>query len=146
MPVIQEIKMNNSNTSAKICLTFFAVTILFLATGAAQAQTDSVKKKRLPNPAAVKGFVGGEAHDSYVIRARKNQTLKVQISWAGGGDKKAQFVISKSDDFFAGDVLEGGSETYDGRTQTRKVPATGDYYIYVTAHPTAKYTLKVTVK
>ncbi len=138
--------MNNSNTLAKICLTFFAVTILFLATGAAQAQTDSVKKKRLQNSAIVRGFVGGEAHDSYVIRVRKNQTLKVQISWAGGGDKKAQFVISKSDDFFAGDVLEGGSETYDGRTQTRKVPATGDYYIYVTAHPTAKYTLKVTVK
>jgi len=80
------------------------------------------------------------------IRARKNQTLKVQISWTGGGDKKAQFVVSKSDDFFAGDVLEGGSETYDGRTQTRKIPATGDYYIYVTAHPTAKYTLKVPVK
>lgn len=138
--------MNNSNTLTKIRLIFFAMTILFLATGAAQAQTDSVKKKRLPNPAAVKGFVGGEAHDSYVIRARKNQTIKVQISWTGGGDKKAQFVISKSDDFFAGDVLEGGSETYDGRTQTRKVPATGDYYIYVTAHPTAKYTLKVSVK
>ena len=138
--------MNNSNTLTKICLTFLAVTILFLATGAAQAQTDSVKKKRLQNRAAVKGFVGGEAHDSYVIRARKNQTIKVQISWTGGGDKKAQFVISKSDDFFAGDVLEGGSETYDGRTQTRKVPATGDYYIYVTAHPRAKYTLKVSVK
>ncbi len=138
--------MNNSNTLTKICLTFFAMTILFLTTGAAQAQTDSVKKKRLPNPAVVKGFVGGEAHDSYVIRARKNQTLKVQISWTGGGDKKAEFVISKSADFFAGDVLEGGSETYDGRTQTRKVPATGDYYIYVTAHPTAKYTLRVSVK
>jgi len=139
-------KMNNSNTSTKICLTLFAVAILFLTVIAAQAQTDSVKKKRLQSPATVKGFVGGEAHGSYVIRARKNQTLKVQITWVGGGDKKAQFVISKSDNFYAGEVLEGGSETYDGRTQTRTVPATGDYYIYVTAHPTAKYTLKVSVK
>jgi hypothetical protein len=146
MPHIEEIKMNNSNTLTKIRLTLFAVTILFLTAGAALAQIDSVKKKRLQSPATVKGFVGGESHDSYVIRARKNQTLKVQISWAGGGDKKAQFVISKSDDFFAGDLLGGGSETYDGKTQTRKVPATGDYYIYVTAYPTAKYTLKVTVK
>ena len=130
---------------------FFAVVILLFTAGIASAQTDSTPKKRLKSPATVKGFVGGEAHDGYVIRARRNQTLKVQISWAGGGTKKAQFVISKSDDFFAGDVfagdvLEGGSETYDGKTQTRKIPATADYYIYVTAHPTAKYTLKVTVK
>ncbi len=146
MSLIKSMKMNNSNTSTKICLTFFAVAILFLTAGAAPAQTAQVKKKRLQSPAAVKGFVGGESHDGYVIRARKNQTLKVQISWAGGGDKKAQFVISKSDDFFAGDLLEGGSETYDGKSQTRKIPVTADYYIYVTAHPTAKYTLKVTVK
>jgi hypothetical protein len=145
MPFIKEIKMKNSNTLTKIRLTLFAVTILFLTAGAALAQVDSVKKKRLQSPATVKGFVGGESHDSYVIRARKNQTLKVQISWAGG-DQKAQFVISKSDDFFAGDLLEGGSETYDGKSQTRKIPATGDYYIYVTAYPSAKYTLKVTVK
>ena len=39
-----------------------------------------------------------------------------------------------------------GGEAHDGKTQTRKIPATGNYYIYVTAHPTAKYTLKVTVK
>jgi hypothetical protein len=138
--------MNNSNRSRKICLTFFAVTILFLTVNAAQAQTDSVKKKRLSNSAMVEGFVGGESHDSYVIRVRKNQTLKVQISWQGRGDHRAHFVISKSDDFFAGDVLEGGNETYDGKTQTRKVPATGDYYIYVTAHPDAQYKLKVSVK
>lgn len=138
--------MSNSKTLTKIRLTLFALTILFLTAGAARAQIDSVKKKRLQSPATVKGFGGGESHDSYLIRARKNQTLKVRISWAGGGDRKAQFVISKSDDFFAGDLLEGGSETYDGKTQTRKIPSTGDYYIYVTAYPTAKYTLKVTVK
>ncbi len=146
MPTIQEIKVNNSNTLTKIRLIFFAVTFLFLTTGAAQAQTDSVKKKRLPNPAAVKGFVGGEAHDSYVIRVRKNQTLKVQISWKERGDRTAAFVISKSADFFTGDVLEGGTETDDGKSRTIKIPATADYYIYVTAHPTAAYTLKVSVK
>jgi hypothetical protein len=80
MPIIKSMKMNNSNTLTKICLTFFAVTILFLTAGAAPAQIDPVKKKRLQNPASVKGFIGGEAHDGYVIRARKNQTIKVQIS------------------------------------------------------------------
>jgi len=138
--------MNALKTLTRVLLGFSAVIILLLTAGIASAQTDSTPKKRLKSAATVEGSIGGEAHDSYIIRARKNQTLKVHISWAGGGDKKAQFVISKSDDFFAGDVLEGGSETYDGKTQTRKIPATGDYYIYVTAHPTAKYTLKVRVK
>jgi len=142
----KENKMNSSKRLTRLFLTFSAIGILLFTAGVASAQTDSTPKKRLKSPATVKGFVGGEAHDSYVIRARKNQTIKVQISWLGGGDKKAHFVISKSDDFFAGDVLEGGSETYDGKSQTRRIPATGDYYIYVTAHPTAKYTLKVTVK
>lgn len=138
--------MNNSNTSTRIRLTFFAVTILVLAAGAALAQTDPVKKTRLKSPAAVKGFIGGEAHDSYVIRARKNQILKVQISLTGRGDRRAHFVVSKSDDFYAGDLVEGGRETYDGKNWVGKVPATGDYYIYVTAHPDARYTLKVSVK
>src|SRR5688500_16231914 len=133
-------------TLRRAFLTFSAAAILLFTAGIASAQIDSTPKKRLKSPATIKGFIGGEAHDGYVIRARKNQILKVQISWVGGGDKKAQFVISKSDDFFAGDLLEGGSETYDGKSQTRKIPATGDYYIYVTAHPTAKYTLKVKVK
>ena len=138
--------MNISSTLAKIGLTFFAAAILFLTVSATSAQTDTVRKKRLKNPATVKGFIGGEAHDSYVIRVRRNQTLKVQISWQGKGDRRADFVISKSPDFFAGDVLEGGSETKDGKNRTVKVRATGDYYIYVTAHPTANYTLKVSVK
>lgn len=146
MPVIKSMKMNNSNTSIKIRLTFFAVTILFLTASTTLAQIDPVKKKRLQSPAAVKGFIGGEAHDGYVIRARKNQTLSVQISWLGRGDRKAHFVVSKSADFYAGDLVEGGRETYDGKNWVGKAPATGDYYIYVTAHPTAQYKLKVSVK
>ena len=59
---------------------FCAFVILLVAAGIASAQTHSTPKKRLKSPAAVKGFVGGEAHDSYVIRDRKNQNLRVQIS------------------------------------------------------------------
>jgi len=139
-------KMNISRTLTKICGSFLVVAILFLTVGAARTQTDSVKKKRLRSPAAVKGFVGGESHDSYVIHARKNQTLRVQISWQGKGDRTAQFVVSKSADFFSGAVVEGGKETYNGKNWVGKVPATGDYYVYVTAHPTAKYALRVRAK
>ena len=138
--------MNHSKFLSKIGLSFFAVLILFFTVGDASAQTDSTPKKRLKNPATVKGFIGGEARDGYVIRVRKNQTLTVQISWKEEDDRAAAFVISKSADFFAGDVLEGGTETYSGKNRTVKITATGDYYIYVTAHPTANYTLKVSVK
>jgi hypothetical protein len=132
--------------SIRALLTFSAVAILLFAAGMAPAQMpDSVPKKRLKSPAAVRGFVGGEAHHSYVVRARKGQTLTVRISWIGR-DRKAQFMISRSADFFAGDLLQGGRETYDGRSQSNKIRATSDYYIYVTAHPTANYLLKVTVK
>lgn len=138
--------MNISKNLTRIYTIFFAAVVLLFAVQFASAQIDSTPKKRLKNPATVKGFIGGESHDSYQIRVRKNQTLKVQIAWKETGDRTATFVISRSADFFAGDVLEGGTETYSGKIRTVKIPATADYYIYVTAHPTANYTLKVSVK
>ena len=138
-------KIQILNALTQTFITLFAVAILFFTVGVTFAQTDTMPKKRLKNPATVKGLIGGEAHDSYVIRIRKNQKLNVEISWKEPGDRAA-FVISKSADFFAGDVLEGGTETYSGKSRTVRIPATADYYIYVTAHPTATYTLKVSVK
>ncbi len=137
--------MNISKSITKICVTFFAVLVVLFAAAAANAQTDSTPKKRLKSPATVKGTVGGESHDSYVIRVRRGQRLRVQISWKGKGDKTAAFVVSKSGDFFAGDVVEGGRETYDGKNWSAKISATGDYYIYVTGHPAVDYALKVSL-
>ena len=127
---------------------FFNVLILmFLALAAVdvQAQPETAKHIRLKNPATVKGVIGGEAHAAYVVRVRKNQTLKVQINWREKGDRVAQFVVSRSADFFAGDVIRGIS-TYNEKNWYSKIRKTGDYYIYVTAHPIANYTLKVSVK
>ena len=140
-----EEKMNISNVFTKFCITFFAGMILLLTVGGAQAQTDTAKKVRLNNPATVKGEIGGESHDSYVIHVRKNQTLKVQIDWKEKGDRTAQFVVSRSADFFAGDVIRG-ILTYNEKNWYSKIKKTGDYYIYVTGHPVANYTLKVSVK
>lgn len=137
--------MNLSNILTKIGLNVFATLILLFTIGSAQAQTDSVEKVRLKNPATVTGEIGGESHDSYVIRVRKNQTLKVQITWKEKGDYTAHFVVSRSDNFFDGDVIRGIS-TYNEKNWYSKIKKTGDYYIYVTAHPIANYTLKVSVK
>src|SRR5260221_13835183 len=50
----------------------------------AQAQEDPPPReyfKRLHSPATARGVIGGESHDSYVIHARKGQTMSVRISW-----------------------------------------------------------------
>lgn len=137
--------MKISNIFNKICLSVFASAVLFVSSASAQTPTDTVKKIRLKNPATVTGTIGGESHDSYVIRVRKNQTLKVQITWKEKGDRVAHFIVSRSADFFEGDVIRGIS-TYNEKNWYSKIKKTGDYYIYVTAHPIANYTLKVSVK
>ena len=58
---------------------------------------------------------------------------------------KGKLGNSRSADFFAGDVIRGIS-TFDGKNWYSKIRKTGDYYIYVTAHPVANYTLKVSAK
>lgn len=107
--------------------------------------------QRLRNPATIKGFIGGESHDSYVIRARKGQTMTVQISWRRErdrelGDNHAEFFVGELPDFDGDGHVKFGRESHNGKRWTGRIPKTGDYYIYVMAHPTAHYTLKVTLK
>ncbi len=120
--------------------------ILLVAAYSAQAQADRTPKKRLTSPVAVKNYVGGEAHDSYVIRALKGQTLTVNISWRRRGDNRAEFSVSRSANFYTGDPVNFGVESLGGKRWRGKIPRTGNYYIYVVAHPTAHYTLKSEIK
>ena len=39
-----------------------------------------------------------------------------------------------------------GVKSDGGKRWTGKIPKSGDYYVYVVAHPTAHYTLSVRVK
>ena len=70
----------------------FAIAIL-LAPGLTKAQDDTAPKMRLRGPRAVQGTVGGESHDSYVIRARRGQIMTVRISWRREGDNTAGISI-----------------------------------------------------
>jgi hypothetical protein len=54
---------------------------------------------------------------------------------------RAQFSVSASE---FGEQVSFGAETNGGRTWTGTIPQTGVYFISVTAHPTARYTLRVT--
>jgi len=123
-----------------------AIAILGVAAHSTYAQEDNVPKQRLRSPAVVRGAIGGEAHASYVIRARKGQLLTVRISWRREGDNSASFSVTKSASFFGGESIKFGKESDDGKKFVGRVPSTGNYYIYVTAHPLAHYTLRVTVR
>ena len=89
----------------------------------------------------VRGFVGGEASDRYVVRVRAGQKL---IIHAISRRKRTQVsVFSVADD---SDTLRNDSDT-DWTRWAGKVPRTGDYIIQVNVHPYAeRYTLKVTVR
>ena len=135
-----KIKLNSAVTA------LILVVIVLFAANLTWAQKDSTRKKRLKSPAVVKGEIGGEAHDSYVIRARKGQTMTVRISWRRKDNNRAEFSISRSANFFEGEPVKFGKESNLGKTWRGKIPRTGDYYIYVVAHPTADYTISVTLQ
>src|ERR1700742_4559469 len=136
---LSDMRMTLKNAS----LIFFSLLILLLPANTALGQ-DHIK--RLKSPALVKGVIGGESHDSYVIHARKGRTLTVQINWRREhdrqmGDNRAEFSVSESPDFEGGGPIKFGSESDNGKRWSGRTTKTGDYYIYVTAHPTAHYTL-----
>ena len=141
-------RVNAVHQKRSLLLNVLALLLLTANIAAAQEDTtlkDTTPKKRLRSQAIVKGFIGGESHDSYVIRARKGRTLIVRISWRGEGDNRAEFKISESHDFFGSEPVKFGKESDNSRRWTGKIPRTGNYYIYVAGYPTAHYTLKVSV-
>ena len=116
--------------------------------GIATAQEDfpdTTPKRRLRTPARVTGFIGGESHDSYVVRVRKGPVMTVQISWRREGSNRTEFHISESPNGYTGEPVSFGRDFNNGRRWRGKIPKDGDYHIYVVAHPTAHYTLKINV-
>lgn len=122
-----------------------AIAALMLIANVVFAQ-DTTPKRRLRSPAAVRGFIGGESHDSYVIRVRKGRTMTVRISWRPEGENNASFTVSESADFFDAEQVSFGEVSDGGKRWTGKIPKTRDYFVYVVAHPTAHYVLRVKVK
>jgi hypothetical protein len=129
-------------------LLLVALATLLVAPNIARGQEDV---KRLHSPATVKGFIGGESHNSYVVRARQGQVMTVQISWRRErdnemSDNRAEFFVSESPRFDGDGPVKFGKEFNQGKRWSGRIPKTGDYYLYVNAHPTAHYTLRVTVR
>ncbi|MEO7507171.1 MAG: hypothetical protein ABIZ95_08050 [Pyrinomonadaceae bacterium] len=112
---------------------------------AASAQSDTTVKRQLNGSTRVHGEVGGEAHDAYVIYARKGQKLTVRLAWIAAGENRAEFSVSRSANFYESTPVKFGRESYAGDRWSGTIPRSGNYYIYVVAHPSADYTLKVTL-
>src|SRR5438270_783552 len=134
-------------------ITFPKVSLLVVATFLLAADIAWAQEytQRLHNPATVRGFVGAESHESYVIRARRGQQMTVEISWrhehrADTGDNHAEFFVGERPNFDGDGQVKFGRESDNEKRWTGKIPRTGDYYIYVMAHPTAHYTLKVSLE
>jgi len=119
-----------------------AVVILGVLATSVIAQPQ-IKPKRVHAPATIRGLVGGESNDTYVVHVRKGRQLTVEISWKKEDDNTASFSMGGSKD---SEPVSFGKESNGGRRWVGKVPKTGDYFIEVVAHPSAHYVLKVRVK
>jgi len=125
-------------------LLLVAVGMLSLPAPVSRAQDNLPSPQRLRNPATVRGFIGGESQDRYVIHARQGRTMTVRISWRREDENFASFSVSPAGDPDA-EPLDG-RESNNGKRWSGRIPKTGDYIIAVVAHPSAHYTLRVTVK
>ena len=127
-----------------------ATLLFFVNVSQAQVRQPPEYLERLRNPATVRGTIGGESHDSYVISARKGQVMTVRLSWRQEstelGANQAQFYVSELADFGGEGAVKFGKESDNGNRWSGKIPRTKNYYIYVMAHPIAEYTLRVTVR
>ena len=77
----------------------------------------------------MRGFIGGESHDSYLIRARKGQTLIVRLSWRREGENLASFSVKESPDYYTAEPVKFGTESDDGKRWVGRIPKSGNYYI-----------------
>jgi hypothetical protein len=126
-----------------------SVGLLWLSVGlasAAWAQEDTVPKRTLRSPAVVRGTVGCESHDSYVIQARAGQEITARIAWQRAGEEHAEFSVSESPDLYNSAPAAFGRRSDGGRRWSGRVAKNESYYIYVVAHPEASYVLRVTLK
>lgn len=108
-----------------------------------QVSTHPAERLRpAPNgkPVVVKGNIGGESHESYVVELEEGAELMVRIA---SRKNRASFVVS-SEEF--GEPVGFGTESEDGRRWVGRVPRTGAYYVAVVAHPQARYSLTVVVR
>jgi hypothetical protein len=92
---------------------------------------------------SVRGKVGGEEHDAYMLKLEAGRSVRIALSSTGG---KASLKFCDSDDFSGSAPVAFGKRSPDGKSWTGRIPAQHMYYIYIVAHPEARYILSLWVK
>jgi hypothetical protein len=91
----------------------------------------------------MRGFVGGEAHDTYAIYAHEGDRVEVRLRWSHSHGNTAEMTVSESDDLGSAAPISTATVTEGGRRWTGRVGAAGVLYVFVVAHPSAHYMLTV---
>jgi hypothetical protein len=133
-------EINMPQTLKRILCVSTCVALVFLFTNLAVAQEDQEAEGLCfsqGKTAVVRGFIGGEAHDSYHFHAKAGRKVTVRIT---SQNNRAGFAVSTSE---FGEPVSFGKSADAGRTWTGTIPQTNVYFISVTAHPQARYTLRV---
>ncbi len=124
---------------------YLPLLLVVLLAGFTRAQTDSHSMKQILGSARVIGFIGGESHDRYLIHLQKGQKLIVQLVWKLENNT-ADFTLSKSGNFENATPVQFGVFSTQPTRWVGVIPQSANYFLYVTAYPTAEYTLWVKVE
>lgn len=119
--------------------------LAILLSGFTCAQTDSQGLKQILGSARVIGFIGGESHDRYLIHVQQGQKLIVELDWKRQNNT-ADFTLSTSGNFENATPVEFGIFSKQRTRWVGIIPKSNDYFLFVTAYPSAQYTLWVKVE
>jgi hypothetical protein len=136
--------MRNAPSGGIASLVLSALFVLFAAPLHAGEQAERVRI--LHAPSTVHGHVGGEAHDAYAYIGRKGEHLRVRLDWKAenglDGTSVAELTLSATG-FDDAKPLASGTWSKDGRQWDGTLQRDGKVYLYVVAHPSARYALSI---
>ena len=126
----------------RIFVTFLLMTLVLSVASITSA--DGVRKRlkfaKGRSATTVSGAVIRGDQDTYIIGARKGQTMRVKITSL---EKNAVFDVKDAD----GNYLQDAGESDDATNWTGDLPSTGDYEITVSGtRGNATYKLTVSIK
>jgi hypothetical protein len=133
------VKIIGINGTLRIAVFVICLTGPICSTAGQTPASDEV----LRVPSRVRGYVGGESHDTYRIAVTKGERLKIQLAWRRTKGNRAEATLSASPDFGAGESLPSGRWTRDGRRWVGTIDKSGVIYLFVVAHPSAHYTVTI---
>src|SRR6185503_1084628 len=116
--------LNSRLTCTSVLRLIATVAFALLLTNVAVAQDQEAEGICFSGKTAVvRGFIGGEAHDSYEFHVKAGRKVTITITSKGN---RASFSVSNAE---FGEPVSFGKDSNGGRTWTGAIPETGVYFI-----------------